>query len=90
MTLIRGVNGLFPCPVCLVPADKQSELGVAPLYPLRNQEQARSIVMNASLSNNQKDKELKKIGARNVVVSCGPFMRTDSDNVVECALERRR
>ncbi|KAI0690406.1 hypothetical protein C8T65DRAFT_745808 [Cerioporus squamosus] len=66
MTLIRGVNGLFPCPVCLVPADEQAELGLAPLYPLRTQEQAQSIVMNPNLSDRKKEEKLKAIGVRNV------------------------
>ncbi len=69
MTLIRGVNGLFPCPVCLVPAEEQAELGLAPLYPLRNQEQAKEIVLNATLSARQKEERLKKISIRDVPVS---------------------
>ncbi|TFK83026.1 hypothetical protein K466DRAFT_666133 [Polyporus arcularius HHB13444] len=66
MTLIRGVNGLFPCPVCLVPAEEQAELGLSPLYPLRNQEQGKEIVLNTTLSDRQKEERLKKISIRDV------------------------
>ncbi|KAI0723921.1 hypothetical protein C8T65DRAFT_734430 [Cerioporus squamosus] len=77
MTLIRGVNGLFPCPVCLVPAAEQAELGIKPLYPLRTQEQAQSIVMNPSLSDRQKEEKLKKISIRDVENVFWSVVRSD-------------
>ena len=32
MVLIRGLKGLCPCPVCLIPAQEQSNLLVDPVY----------------------------------------------------------
>lgn len=32
MALIRGLQGAAPCPICLVPQNMQSKLGVEPLY----------------------------------------------------------
>lgn len=36
MTLIRGLTGLSPCPVCLVPIDKQADLSLT--FELRTKE----------------------------------------------------
>ena len=45
MALTRGVKGLFPCPVCLVPQSEQSDLTKS--YKLRTAEESKSIVVKA-------------------------------------------
>ena len=42
MALIRGVNGLFPCPICLIPS---KDLGNRhALAPLRDMEESKRLV----------------------------------------------
>jgi hypothetical protein len=64
MTLTRGVNGLFPCPVCLVPKDEQSNLMAT--YPLRTAEDSQEICECANAQKTEADKEkiLKTRGIR--------------------------
>lgn len=45
MALTRGVNGHYPCPVCLVPQSEQSNLDQS--HPLRTAEESKSIVVKA-------------------------------------------
>lgn len=45
MALTRGVNGNYPCPVCLVPQSEQSHTWQT--YQLRTAEQSKMLVMKA-------------------------------------------
>lgn len=42
MSLIRGIRGLYPCPICLVPKDKLSDLSQT--YELRTQIGSEALV----------------------------------------------
>ncbi|KAJ3548840.1 hypothetical protein NM688_g5244 [Phlebia brevispora] len=64
MALTRGLNGLCPCPVCLVPNKEQNNLLV--YYPCRNAEEVKAIILNTALSATAKDNQLKALGMRNV------------------------
>ena len=48
MALIRGINGACPCPVCLVPANMQSQLKIE--YQQRKAADAYNIVWNDLLN----------------------------------------
>lgn len=45
MTLIRGVNSLHPCPVCLVPRNALSDITTC--YPSRTAQQSRKAYQEA-------------------------------------------
>ena len=45
MALIRGGNSLFPCPICLVPSDRLTDISVQ--WPKRNQKETQKLVDNA-------------------------------------------
>jgi hypothetical protein len=68
MALIRGINSLFPCPVCLVPGDKLSDLSVT--FPLRTTEAMKAIYEEANNAPNAGEKEaiLKESGLQDVKV----------------------
>ena len=55
MSLIRGGNGLFPCPVCLVP--KLSLGDYLPDYPERTGSEAQAILELAMAQRTVKDRE---------------------------------
>lgn len=68
MTLIRGVNALFPCPVCLVPKDMLWKM--AETFPLRTTESMKAVfegAQNCRLAE-EKDDLLKSSGLRDVQV----------------------
>jgi hypothetical protein len=67
MALTRGVNGHFPCPVCLVPNAEQSDLDKT--YPLRTAEGSKALV-EESLALNASNQEslLKTQSLRPVMV----------------------
>lgn len=70
MALIRGFRGLFPCPICLVPAGEQMEITTK--YPLRSQEDTKDTILKAaspSLSKTETENILKNKGLRPVDVS---------------------
>ena len=67
MALTRGIGGLYPCPRCLVPKDKQ--LYLEQEWTKRSTSTARSIVGNASLNAGERDEQLKKESLRDVHVS---------------------
>lgn len=48
MSLIRGLTGKYPCPVCLVPSEELSKSG---LWPLRVAEESKNIVHQSTLEN---------------------------------------
>jgi len=68
MTLIRGINSHYPCPVCLVPAEDLSNL--SKVYPLRTTEKMKEVYETAQRAETIAAKEaiLKDYGLRNVEV----------------------
>lgn len=62
MTLTHGVNGLFPCPVCLVPKNEQSNLTVR--HPLCTADDSQKICEDAKAQKMEvaKEKILKTRG----------------------------
>ena len=68
MALIRGINSHFPCPVCLVPAEKLFDLSIT--FPLRTTETMRAVYETANEAGSVADKEaiLKEYGLRDVKV----------------------
>ncbi|KAJ6471679.1 hypothetical protein DFH09DRAFT_1253869 [Mycena vulgaris] len=65
MTLIRGLKGLYPCPVCFVKSEEQSDL--ATVSELRNAQRSKEAVEGArSLSAEEREILLKDLGLRNV------------------------
>ena len=68
MALIRGIRSHYPCPVCLVPADKLSDLSLS--FPLRTTETMRTAYENANEADSAAEKEaiLKEYGLRDVKV----------------------
>jgi hypothetical protein len=68
MSLIRGVKGLCPCPICLVPKEKQADLSVS--YPLRTAKDTMKILREADSCQYayQREDILKSHGLRNVKV----------------------
>ena len=76
MALIRGAKGNFPCPVCLVPQEKQCR---GKVYPLRTTETMQEVYHEAEQAVLAETKEnlLKKYGLRDVDV-CGTFLHSTS------------
>jgi hypothetical protein len=71
MALTRGVNGKYPCPVCLVPNDEQSSLDKT--HPLRTAESCKALVMRSlTLNASEQEKLLKSQSLRPVIVRCFP------------------
>ena len=68
MSLNRGPKGLSPCPVCLVPQDKQIFLGLKPQYPYREAAPVQALLDNTELTKRQLDEALKPMGLRPVEV----------------------
>lgn len=68
MALIRGTRGLFPCPICLVPNEKQADYTT--VYPLRTTEATKEAIYQARSKSSEKASEaiLKKMSLRNVDV----------------------
>ncbi|KAJ8688724.1 hypothetical protein PTI98_013483 [Pleurotus ostreatus] len=64
MTLTRGTGSYCPCPICLVPDDKQAIHDVA--YPLRTQATMKAVYMEAMALHTVEEREdlLKKYGLR--------------------------
>lgn len=68
MSLIRGVKGLCPCPICLVPKEKQADLSVS--YPLRTEKDTRHLLKQADSCQfgYQRENILKNHGLRYIKV----------------------
>ncbi|KAJ7086268.1 hypothetical protein C8R44DRAFT_650957 [Mycena epipterygia] len=65
MALIRGLRGLYPCPICFVKSDEQSDLTIVP--ELRDAQHAKESVEKArSLNAEGGENLLKDLGLRNV------------------------
>jgi hypothetical protein len=81
MTLTRGVRGLYPCPVCLVPWDRLSDLSCH--HALRTAEQTQGLLREADTLQTQDAAEslLKDYGLR--------YMKVISSRLVRIALTDR-
>lgn len=67
MALIRGATGNYPCPICLVPNDEQSD--PTKTYPLRTTEDMKEIYDEVQdLSAVDREKQLKDAGLRDIEV----------------------
>ncbi|KIP05748.1 hypothetical protein PHLGIDRAFT_73799 [Phlebiopsis gigantea 11061_1 CR5-6] len=64
MALTRGIGGLYPCPRCLVPKDKQ--LYLEQQWKKRKTKTARLVVGNLSLNAGEREEKLKKESLRDV------------------------
>ena len=76
ITLIRGLQGDCPCPICLVKRNKQSKIGLK--WPLRSAEESMEAVQKYRQLYNKKGQKgkaeeiLKNLGLRDVNVSHFP------------------
>ena len=68
MALIRGINSHYPCPVCLVSADKLSDLSKT--FKLRTTQDMKEVYEKANEADSVANKEiiLKGYGLRDVKV----------------------
>jgi hypothetical protein len=68
MALIRGSGGLCPCPICLIPKDKQSDLSIS--YTLRTAKDTQNVLKRADACNYDYEKQdlLKPLGLRYIKV----------------------
>ncbi|KAJ7727715.1 hypothetical protein B0H16DRAFT_1665589 [Mycena metata] len=66
MALIRGLQGLYPCPVCFVPWNEQSDLSAE--HPLRTGLESEQILTEARAKRTlaERDEHLKDNGLRDV------------------------
>ncbi|KAJ7111639.1 hypothetical protein C8R43DRAFT_1091525 [Mycena crocata] len=64
MALIRGLQGLYPCPICFVPWNEQSDLSTE--HPLRTAKESEEILTTARAKNTAAEREeiLKDHGLR--------------------------
>ena len=70
MALIRGSKGDFPCPVCLVPRDRQHVLNPNEVYELRTNNNMKEVYNTAqTLKSEDANALLQRHGLRNVEVS---------------------
>jgi len=69
MALIRGINGLCPCPVCLVPSKEQQN--ITKQFPLRTADHTKKVIeeMKSKRTEAEKDELLKGYGIRAVSVN---------------------
>jgi hypothetical protein len=58
ISLIRGINSKFPCPVCLVPGDKLTDLSTD--YPLRTTAEMENVYKSSVTMNAVGSEELLK------------------------------
>lgn len=67
MALTRGQLGLFPCPVCLVPKDMQSDLTT--IHERRTAKSTEDIIDTVQrLNATDREEVLKSLSIRNVKV----------------------
>ncbi|KAF8214910.1 hypothetical protein K438DRAFT_1901905 [Mycena galopus ATCC 62051] len=66
MALIRGLQGLYPCPICFVPWDQQSDLSTEHL--LRSSAESQQIleVARAKSTKEEREEHLKDHGLRDI------------------------
>jgi len=70
MSLIRGLKGKFPCPVCLVPQEQQLVLSDAHLLCTITQSLGVLNVARSTSTEKEKEKQLKVYSLRDVEVWC--------------------
>ncbi|KAJ7280986.1 hypothetical protein C8J57DRAFT_1564409 [Mycena rebaudengoi] len=76
MALIRGLKALFPCPICYIKSDEQSDHEATPI--LRDSEKSKEIVHRArQLRGEAREDILKKHSLRNVDNVFWNIARTD-------------
>ena len=63
--LIRGLRGLSPCPICLIPEQSLADLSVA--YPEREEDHTQAMVQRVE-GKGAKEAKLKFFGLRAVKV----------------------
>ena len=70
MSLIRGLGGKFPCPICMVPRDMQSHF--SDKHPLRTSSQSQTMLNAARATSSAKERErqLKASSLRDIEVWC--------------------
>ncbi len=69
MALTRGIGGLCPCPICLVPQDQQTVLDVHCIHPLRDQVVVQQLVeQKGHITATALNEQLKPLGIRPVEV----------------------
>lgn len=69
MALTRGMNGMCPCPVCLVPQEEQITLTVNPTWPLRDPKVAEELVaLKGTITAAALNEKLQPLGLRPVEV----------------------
>ncbi|KAJ7686006.1 hypothetical protein B0H17DRAFT_1169830 [Mycena rosella] len=70
MALIRGLQGLYPCPMCFVPWNEQSDLST--VHPMRTGHGSQQILEEAQAKRTAAEREehLKDHGLREVEVQC--------------------
>ena len=87
MALIRGSNGLCPCPVCLIPSEKQHD----PLTKGNpcNMNETQDLIKAAKLGKcSQWEPLLKEQGVRKLEVTLINFTVSDEVNIIlECILD---
>lgn len=68
MALIRGLQGLYPCPICYVPWQEQSDLSTE--HPLRTREESELVLQEARSKRTaaEQDDHLQDHGLRDVEV----------------------
>lgn len=68
MALIRGLQGLYPCPMCFVPWNEQSDLST--VHPMRTGDGSQQILEEARAKRTAAEREehLKDHGLREVEV----------------------
>lgn len=68
MALIRGLQGLYPCPICFVPWNEQSDLSTE--HPLRTGTESQRIVAEAreQRTATEREEHLKDHGLRDINV----------------------
>ncbi|PPQ82862.1 hypothetical protein CVT24_008300 [Panaeolus cyanescens] len=96
MALIRGINSLFPCPICLVPDESLGDMLHAP-WPKRDMETTKQLVRQYTSAGTKKDikradEQLKKQGLRGIenafwtVAFSDPFKALSWDRMHNYAL----
>ncbi|KAI0368253.1 hypothetical protein BV20DRAFT_1084963 [Pilatotrama ljubarskyi] len=81
MSLTRGATGLFPCPICRVPRDKQIILGIQPQFPLRQPSDGQTLLNDTTLSKKDLESKLQALSLRPVWPTQNVFWNVPHCNV---------
>jgi hypothetical protein len=90
MALIRGLTSMYPCPICYVPWQEQSDLSTE--HPQRVGQDSEQLIQEARAMRTAAEREelLKDHGLRDVEVSQFMFQSVLYSKVIECFLENQR